>query len=256
MEQKPNYKTWIRTKKIIILMAISIIILLLLIVINNIAIKLMLLLLLVVFGYILLIIGYSAYKFSDLGGNYQKRIHVQLIDYIEPNDELKILDIGAGNGSLVNKVAKRFKDATVTGIDFWGKEWEYSKSVCDANAKIENVQDRVNFIKASASQLPFENNQYDVVVSCLTFHEVLDTDDKYKVIDEAFRVLNDGGQFIFLDLFYDEKFYGDKGHLNQRLAVMELKKYELLRLEDVIELDYILKHKKVLGNAVILKGVK
>lgn len=45
-----------------------------------------------------------------------------------------ILDIGSGNGVLAVKVAQQNRAAKVIGMDYWGKDWEYSKSVCDENA--------------------------------------------------------------------------------------------------------------------------
>lgn len=60
--------------------------------------------------------------------------------------------------------------------------WDFSLKVCEKNAKIEGVQDRITFQKASASDLPFENNYFDAAVSNLVFHEVQDTKDKRDVI--------------------------------------------------------------------------
>jgi len=107
-------------------------------------------------------------------------------------------------------LAKAFPNSKLTGIDYWGGNWEYSKVKCQHNARIEGVFDRIDFLKASASNLPFKDEDFDLVVSCLTFHEVEDTPNKIDVIQEALRVLKSGGQFIFLDLFLDEKIFGNK----------------------------------------------
>ena len=53
-----------------------------------------------------------------------------------------------------------------------------------------------------------QDDAFDIVVSCLTFHEVKDTNNKIELIKEAIRVLKPGGEFIFLDLFMDEKYLG------------------------------------------------
>ena len=74
---------------------------------------------------------------------------------------------------------------SLVGIDYWGDDWEYSKDICEKNAEYEGVSDRISFIKASASKLPFDDNEFDVVVSCLTFHEVKDENDKIKVFKEG-----------------------------------------------------------------------
>ena len=67
-------------------------------------------------------------------------------------------------------MAKRFPAARVPGIDYWAGKWEYSRAVCERNATIEGVADRVNFQKASASALPFEAGSFDAAVSNLVFH--------------------------------------------------------------------------------------
>ena len=51
----------------------------------------------------------------------------------------KILDIGTGSGSLIIKLAKTFPKSFLTGIDYWGGNWEYSKAQCQQNAEIEGA---------------------------------------------------------------------------------------------------------------------
>jgi len=132
---------------------------------------------------------------------------------LEWSSEGQALDIGCGNGALTIKLANRFPGARVTGIDYWGEKWAYSKNTCEANAKAEKVADRVVFQKASATKLPFEDEHFDVAVSNLCFHEVGDAKDKREVIREALRVVKKGGKFAFQDLFLLKQVYGDKDEL-------------------------------------------
>lgn len=55
------------------------------------------------------------------------------------------MDIGCGNGALAIMLAKEFKEARITGIDYWGGGWAYSKLSCERNAKLEGVGDRLTF---------------------------------------------------------------------------------------------------------------
>jgi ubiquinone/menaquinone biosynthesis C-methylase UbiE len=103
------------------------------------------------------------------------------------------LDIGCGSGALTIGLAKALSTAQVTGIDFWGADWEYSKDQCERNARIEGVARRATFVRQGAASLQFDAAAFDVVVSCLTFHEVRDVTDKSLVIAEALRVLCPGG---------------------------------------------------------------
>lgn len=63
-------------------------------------------------------------------------------------------------------------------------------------------------MKAIPAELPFTADEFDIIVSCLTFHEVKDTENKYEVIKEVLRVLKLGGEFVFLDLFMYKKIWG------------------------------------------------
>lgn len=172
------------------------------------------------------------------------------------NGQGKILDIGTGSGSLIIKLAIAFPESFLTGIDYWGENWEYSREQCQQNAEIEGVSDKIDFIKASAANLPLQDDEFDIVVSCLTFHEVKDTRNKTEVIQEAFRVLKPGGEFIFLDLFMDEKIFGNTEELLNDLKKLDISKLNSYKLAEEMKLPKLLLNKKVLGNAMILSGRK
>lgn len=208
------------------------------------------------FLYISIIIIYCYYQFSSLGGNFQSIIHDLIVSKIDHNGNGKILDIGSGSGSLIIKIAKSFTQASLVGIDYWGNDWEYSKKLCENNAKYEGVSDNVSFIKASASKLPFEDNEFDVVVSCLTFHEVKDENDKIKVFKEALRVVKKNGEFIFLDLFLDEKIFGRYDDLFDTIIALGVSNIKIEKLKNLIDLPKILLNKKVLGDTAIIIGRK
>ncbi len=93
--------------------------------------------------------AYARYKFSPRGGSIQPKIWERLLDQLGWDGKGQALDIGCGNGSLVVALAQRHPQARVTGIDYWGKTWDYSKTVCKRNAEIAGVADRTSFQKAS-----------------------------------------------------------------------------------------------------------
>lgn len=208
------------------------------------------------FIYITFILCYSTYHFAAFGGNYQSHIHDFIVRKVNSDGAVKILDIGTGSGSLIIKLAKAFPKSVLTGVDYWGENWEYSRGQCQQNAMIEGVADRIDFQKASASNLLLQDDEYDLVVSCLTFHEVKDTSNKTEVIKEALRVLKPGGEFIFMDLFMDEKTFGDTEMLLHELKTLGLSELNSSKLADEMKLPKLLSNKKVLGNAMILSGRK
>ncbi len=104
--------------------------------------------------------------FSEKGGDYQERIHHKLVDQIKA-ENATLLDIGAESGSLSAKVAKRYSHFTVKAIDYWGDDWEYSKSQCIYNEQVEQVREKIDFMKASTSDMPFEDENFDLFMDVL-----------------------------------------------------------------------------------------
>lgn len=256
MNKKPVYKTWIRINKIITLSVISLFLILIALSPVNIFIRVLAGILSLPFLYTSIIVTYCYYQFSDIGGNFQYKIHNLIVSKISYTSNVKVLDIGVGSASLITKIAKSLPKASLIGIDYWGNDWEYSKNICEANAECEGVSDQISFIKASASNLPFDDNEFDVAVSCLTFHEVKDENDKVKVFKEALRVIKKNGEFIFLDLFLDENVFGKNDEFFPTINSLGVSSIKIEKLEDIIDLPKILLNKKVLGNAVIISGRK
>lgn len=256
LKTKAKYKTWIRIYKLIIFLVISLILLLITLLPVNLYLRVLSGIFAVPFIYIAFILSYSVYQFATFGGNYQSKIHNLIVTKVNSDGKGKILDIGTGSGSLIIKLAKTFPKSFLTGVDYWGGNWEYSKSQCQQNAKIEGVSDKIDFLKASAAKLPFTDNEFDTIVSCLTFHEVKDRENKTEVIKEALRVLKPGGKFIFLDLFMDEKIFGDEKELLNVLKKQGVSELNSYKLTEEMELPKLLLNKKVLGNAMILSGRK
>lgn len=251
-DNKPQYNSWIRVRKLLILLVIDFCLFITLLVIDNLVLQLVLFIMIAIFSYILVIVGGSYYYFTRK--NYQNIIHQHIVEQVKgrTTSPTRILDIGAGSGSLAIKLAKAYPQVNILAIDYWGEEWEYSQSLCEKNAIAEGVQ-AIEFIKASASDLPFETQTMDAITSCLTFHEVKDTNDIYLVLSEANRTLAVNGYYVYLDLFLDPKIYPNlDSNLNNILG----HNYQLTALSDVIELPQLLKHSKVLGNAAILVGQK
>jgi SAM-dependent methyltransferase len=251
VRDEPHYATWIRSRKIAIFWAISF-------ALAVIGLGLVLIhpllglvsLASLPFFYIALVISLSAFRFGNWGGDFQNRIHQLLVDAIAGRH--KVLDVGCGSGRLLIQIAKANPGAH-KGVDYWGDEWEYSKTQCETNARIEGVTG-LEFVKASASKLPFADGSFDAVVSCLTFHEVLDVADKTRSVSEALRVLAPGGRFAFVDLFDDPGYYPEPTELDRAIresgGVIESRR----PLREVFELPFPLGLKKVLGYAVLITG--
>ena len=200
--------------------------------------------------------AYARYFFSAKGKNIQDKIWETVVSSLDWNGQGKALDIGCGNGALTVKVAKKFVDAQVTGIDFWGERWDYSKNTCEENTSAEGLSGRVFFQKASASKLPFEDGYFDVAVSNLCFHEVADAKDKREVIREALRVVKKGGAFAFQDLFLLKQVYGDVDELVATIKSWGVTRVEFIETKNQPFIPSTLKLPFMVGRMAIIKGEK
>lgn len=161
-------------------------------------------------------------------GGLMGEIHEYLVKHLPWDGQGKLLDIGCGAGALTIRCAKRFSEAELTGMDYWGAEWSYAKEQCERNARIEGVSDRVHFQKGDAAKLEFAEGTFDAAVSNFVFHEVRTQPDKRKVVKEALRIVKKGGAFSFQDLFAQKQLYGDMEEF-----------LEELRREGIQEIHYI-----------------
>jgi ubiquinone/menaquinone biosynthesis C-methylase UbiE len=200
---------------------------------------------------------YKAYQvFSYNGGSLSGKIHDMILSYIKWNGNGAVLDIGCGSGALSIKLAKKFTEAKITGIDYWGVEWDYNKEQCQQNASVEGVEGKITFIKASASKLPFENESFDIVVSNFTFHEVKDSKNKIDVIKEALRVVKQGGIFVFHDLFYVKKLYGEPEDMIIKLHTPDISEINIINTSKLEIIPKFLRTSFMLGGIGLIYGKK
>lgn len=132
----------------------------------------------------------------------EKRIKQRLIHYAAISDELKILDFGCGTATLTIMAKESCPLANLTGIDI---------DVEILNRANHNVREKkldILLLNYDGTKLPFQNNNFQRVISCLVFHH-LDTDAKQKVLAEVFRVLNNNGQLHIAD-FGRSKAWGQR----------------------------------------------
>lgn len=247
---KPDYGNWVSRGLILIfdLLGAGCLLLALL--------NLVLILPSVLFFLISAYFAYARYEFSPQGGDVQDKIWDLLLAHVSWDGKGRALDIGCGNGALTVKLAQKYPEASVVGVDYWGKNWEYSKGRCDRNAQIEGVGDRASFRQAGASALPFGDGEFDFAVSNLTFHEVKDAKDKSQLIREALRVVKKGGGFAFQDLFLDKRTYGDSDQLISTIRGWGVEKVEFIPTRDADFIPMMLKLSFMVGTIGIITGRK
>ncbi|MBN2146978.1 MAG: class I SAM-dependent methyltransferase [Anaerolineales bacterium] len=248
--ETPDYGNWVSTKFVYIPAILGLILL---------GLAVLLPVLGVLSGLFLMVAAYFAYArylFAPGGKNIQEKIRTLVLEHLEWGGFGQLLDIGCGSGALTIEMAKKYPKASFTGIDHWGKGWDYSPTVCVRNAQIEGVDQRVTFQKASASNLPFLDESFDAVVSNLVFHEVSGTIDKRLLLQEALRVVKKGGRFVFQDLFLIEQMYGKKGDLLQAIRSWGIDQVEFIETRHALFIPPALKLPFMTGTMGMLVGMK
>ena len=202
----------------------------------------------------LLYLIYLYYEFSVDNKMLQYKIWNLVIQKLSWNGKGKALDIGTGAGALVIELAKKFPQSFIVGIDYWGSMWNYTKHKCEENAKIEGVANQVMFQKASASNLPFEDCEFDAIISNFVYHEVRDEKDKKSLIKESFRVLKKGGAFSLQDTFKNKKKFGEVKDLIREIKKWGIEEVDFIEPTYQIPIPNLLKFElKTMG---LLYGVK
>jgi SAM-dependent methyltransferase len=110
-----------------------------------------------------------------------------LIDVIAPRPGESILEIGCGAGSLVRLLAARLGKANpITGADLNPFLLDEAQQLAES----EGFAGAVEFSKANAESLPFENGTFGCAYSVTVFEEC----DADRAIAEAIRVVRPGGR--------------------------------------------------------------
>ncbi len=124
-----------------------------------------------------------ALEFSDTRQCFWEELKF-LKEYVDV--EYKVLDIGCGNGRLLDLFENI--DINYTGVDS-------SKELIAIAQKLKGFKG--TFIQADALSLPLEDNSFDAVFSIAVLHHIPSKENRMKFISEAHRVLKPGGIFVF-----------------------------------------------------------
>ena len=103
-------------------------------------------------------INYGGYKY--IPGRWAP-VAEKLIDHYKLGPKAKILDVGCGKGFLMFEISQILDSCTVQGIDI-------------SHYAIENSKNEVrkNIIQSSATELPFADDSFDLVISINTLHNL------------------------------------------------------------------------------------
>jgi ubiquinone/menaquinone biosynthesis C-methylase UbiE len=102
-----------------------------------------------------------------------------------------VLDLGCGTGTLIQHLLKIAPEAEIFGLDPSAEMLEIAK---------QKLPDSVQLTAGSATNLPFPNDCFDVLVSTSALHYFRNPD---RAVREMQRVLKPSGRLILTDWCYD-----------------------------------------------------
>lgn len=105
----------------------------------------------------------------------------------------RILDMGCGIGTSTVPAALCFPEAEVHGIDVGASILRY------AHARAEHLGAAVHFSQQSAEKTDFADGSFDLVFSCVVFHETSQAA-SMAIVAESRRLLRPGGLAVHLEV--------------------------------------------------------
>ncbi len=132
---------------------------------------------------------YAALAGTSLFQDFYRIVAKQVLEKIQAG---RVLDIGTGPGRLPVLIANESPLLQVTGLDLSAD----MVKIATQEARRRGLKN-VTFRQGSASELPFPDTEFDLVISTLSFHHWKQPE---KALDEIYRVLREGGEAWIYDI--------------------------------------------------------
>jgi len=127
---------------------------------------------------------------SQHAGRTVKRVE-KLLSSVNVKGKQDFLEVGCGSGAVCRYVAQKYL-LNATGIDVDAEQIQLAQ---ESTGNMPNIR----FLEADATNLPFQDDGFDLVLSFGVMHHISNWLD---ALAEIKRVLKPGGYFIYADLVY------------------------------------------------------
>jgi arsenite methyltransferase len=146
---------------------------------------------------------------SSLRG--KRVVRDRLLDRLALRGDEDVVDLGTGRGLMLLGAAERAPRGTATGIDLWRSVDQAGTSPerLLANASAFGVADRVRVVTGDMSDPQLPDGSADLVLACLSIHDIHDRDRRRGVIDHAARILRPDGRLAIVDLAKTAQYAAD-----------------------------------------------
>ena len=206
---------------------------------------------------LLAMVGWMAWirrQYAFGKGGMMERVHQTILSNLDFDGRGELLEVGCGSGALAIRAALTWRTAKVVGLDYWGAMYNYSKEVCEKNARSEGVGSRCAFVRGDANRLDFPDGRFDAVVSNYVYHNIMGAD-KHALLLESLRVLKKGGVFVLHDNMKPQM-YGDMNAFAQQLRDMGFEKAEYVPTAEAIFGSRRRATLMMLGDSAMIVGRK
>ena len=132
--------------------------------------------------------GYGGYRYD---GRW-KSVAQKLIEHYQLKPGQKVLDVGCGMAHLLFEMSEWVPGLLVKGIDISTYALEHAK---------EEIRDRLQY--GQAQNIPFSDDEFDLVISLATLHN-LKVYDLKKAVQEISRVSKEHS-YIMVESFRNDK---------------------------------------------------
>lgn len=139
---------------------------------------------------------------------FKMRLRDRIINSLILRGDEQVLDVGCGHGLMLIGAAKKLKSGKATGIDIWQKADQAGNSAEETmkNIEAEKVADRTELKDADARNLPFGDENFDVIVSSFALHNIYEKSEREKALAEIMRVLKKGGRIAIADIRHSKQY--------------------------------------------------
>jgi ubiquinone/menaquinone biosynthesis C-methylase UbiE len=179
-------------------------------------------------------------RFVNTQWHAQKNVKLvdRLLSKLELGSLTRALEIGCGAGFVAAHL-RTSHEMTVVGTDVDPEQIEIAK-------RYHHENEQLMFVEADATQLPFGDNEFDMVLS---FHVLHHIGDWQRALEEINRVLRPQGYFILHDFAYSR--------LTVKLLTRIVKKYGIYTIDDITDFfgryNYEVRHNEQRREAVMKK---
>ena len=124
---------------------------------------------------------------NDVPRQLSAGIGACMLENVELNDDMEVMDFGAGTGLITSQVANKVNKVTCVDV---------SESMLEKLAAKTELQGKVDIVCQNILEKPLDR-KFDLIVSAMAMHHVEDTD---KLIQRFAEHLKTGGHVALADL--------------------------------------------------------